>query len=182
MAGVMVARNVELKARDPDPASSERVCAEIGAVDRGVLSQRDTYFATPSGYLKLREDGTGGAELIAYERPTDAGARESRYRRLPVPAELRELLAAALGQTVVVEKRRRLFLWRGVRIHLDRVAGLGCFVELEAVAGPGSDLAAERDAVAGLRSRLGIRDADLVAGSYVDLLGRPRLQESVVGP
>ena len=38
------------------------------------------------------------------------------------------------ARVVVVDKRRRLLLWEGVRIHLDRVEGLGAFVELEGVA------------------------------------------------
>ena len=49
-------RNVELKALDPDPARSLAVCRELGAEDRGVLRQRDTYFRARSGRLKLREE------------------------------------------------------------------------------------------------------------------------------
>src|SRR3954466_3308490 len=126
-------RNVELKARDPDPERSLERCVALGAEDRGELRQRDTYFAARRGRLKLREQEPGAAELIAYERADAAEARESRYRIAPVrePEALREALDAALGTVVVVDKRRRLFLWDGVRIHLDRVAGLGAFVELE---------------------------------------------------
>ena len=56
-----------------------------------------------------------------------------------------------LGVDVVVEKRRHLLLWETVRIHLDEVTGLGSFVELEAVAGPDSDLSRERAQVGHLR-------------------------------
>src|ERR671929_219922 len=120
-------RNVELKARDPDPARSLERCVALGAEDRGELRQRDTYFAARRGRLKLREQEPGGAELIAYERADAAHARESRYRIAPVaePEALRDALDAALGTVVVVDKRRRLFLWEGVRIHLDSVDGLG---------------------------------------------------------
>ena len=34
----------------------------------------------------------------------------------------------------MVEKTRRLFIWRHTRIHLDEVKGLGVFLELETVA------------------------------------------------
>src|SRR5919107_4148511 len=165
-------RNVELKARDPDPARSLERCVALGAEDRGELRQRDTYFAAPRGRLKLREQEPGGAELIAYERPDRPDARESRYRLAPVAdgAVLREALGAALGTTVVVAKRRRLLVWEGVRIHLDDVEGLGAFVELEGVAEPGSDLTAEAGRVARLRAELGIADEDLVATGYADLL------------
>src|SRR3954468_15585580 len=100
-------RNVELKARDPEPERSLERARALGAEDRGELHQRDTYFATPRGRLKLREEEPGGAELIAYERADAAQARESRYRIAPVQdgSALREALDAALGTTVVVDKR-----------------------------------------------------------------------------
>jgi hypothetical protein len=43
---------------------------------------------------------------------------------------------------------------------------LGTFLELEAVAEPGSDLTAEHEKVERLRAGLGIEDANLVATSY----------------
>jgi homotetrameric cytidine deaminase len=182
-------RNVELKARDRDPARSLERALALGAEDHGELRQRDTYFATSRGRLKLREQEPGGAELIAYERDDAAEARESRYRLAPVAdgAALREALDEALGRTVVVAKRRRLLLWEGVRIHLDEVEGLGSFVELESVAEPGSDLGAEGERVATLRAELGIADRDLVATGYADLLaaagdaGAEELLEAAAG-
>src|SRR3954454_14650611 len=109
-------RNVELKARDPHPDRSLERARALGAEDRGELRQRDTYFAAPRGRLKPREQEPGGAELIAYERADAAQARESRYRIAPVtdPDALREALDAALGTTVVVDKRRHLLLYDGV--------------------------------------------------------------------
>ena len=169
-------RNVELKALDPDPVRSLATCRELGAEDRGVLRQRDTYFRTRSGRLKLREEEPGGATLIQYDRPDEASARESRYRlaRVDDPGELRASLDAALGTLVVVEKERHLLLWEGVRIHLDTVAGLGSFVELEGVAPPDSDLSAEREKVARLQQALGI--AEVLTDSYSDrLLGADAL-------
>ncbi len=169
-------RNVELKALDPDPVRSLAACRELGAEDRGVLRQRDTYFRTRSGRLKLREEEPGGATLIQYDRPDEASARESRYRltRVDDPRELRASLDAALGTVVVVEKERRLLLWEGVRIHLDTVAGLGAFVELEGVAPPDSDLSAEREKVARLQQALGI--TEVLTDSYADrLLGADAL-------
>ena len=57
-----------------------------------------------------------------------------------------------------------------MRIHLDEVRGLGSFLELEAVAEPGSDLTRERAQVARLRELLEISDDALVEGSYADAL------------
>jgi homotetrameric cytidine deaminase len=165
-------RNVELKARDRDPARSLERALALGAEDHGWLHQRDTYFVARDGRLKLREQEPGGAHLIAYERADEAEERVSRYRLIPVedPETAREGLAAVLGTRVVVDKRRRLLLWQDVRIHLDHVEGLGDFVELEAVADEMSDLSREERLVARLREELDITDDTLVPVGYADLL------------
>ena len=158
-------RNLEIKARDPDPARSLERALALGADDRGEITQRDTYFAPAAGRLKLREQSPGDAELIQYRRPDAAGPRASDYRLVPVvdADALREALDAALGTLVVVEKRRRLLLFEGVRIHVDEVEGLGSFLELEATD-------ASPSKVDRLRAELDIPDDRLIAGSYSDLL------------
>jgi homotetrameric cytidine deaminase len=163
-------RNVEIKARDADPGRTLERALALGAADEGVLTQRDTYFGGARGRLKLREQEPGGAQLIAYARPDSAQARTSAYRLADVsdPAAVREALDAALGTRVVVDKRRHLLLWEGVRIHLDEVEGLGAFVELEGVAPPESDLTREHERVAHLRDELGIDDP--IPVSYSDMI------------
>lgn len=84
--------------------------------------------------------------------------------------ELTAALGDNLGVKVVVEKERRLFLWQGVRIHLDLVKALGSFIELEAVAPTGSDLSREQQKVEALRGEFALADVDLVASSYSDLI------------
>ena len=162
--------NFELKARDPDPPATLARCLALeGIEDRGELRQRDTYFASPHGRLKLREHDDGPAELIAYRR-TDG---ESRYTRAPVsdPDQLREALDAAVGTTVVVSKVRRLFIWENVRIHLDAVEHLGTFLELEALVGPGLNSPDQaREKLARLSHELRIADEQLLSVSYSDLL------------
>ena len=166
-------RNVELKATDPDPERSLAVCRDLGAEDRGILVQRDTYFRVPR---RPPEAARGDARrrradpvppLRPRPRPARAatGSRPSRT----APA-LREALDAALGTLVVVDKERRLLLWEGVRIHLDTVQGLGSFLELEGVAPADSDLSAEHDRVAQLSEALGLDESRILADSYSDRL------------
>ncbi|MCW3002273.1 MAG: cdd [Conexibacter sp.] len=171
-------RNVELKARDPEPQHTLEAALALGAQDHGVLHQRDTYFAAREGRLKLREEraddgaATPRAQLIAYARPDQATARTSAYHLVdvPDPAALTAALDASLGIVVVVQKARRLLLHDGVRIHLDTVEGLGTWVELEAVAPPESDLSAEHAKVARLRDALHMADDLVVARGYAALL------------
>jgi adenylate cyclase class 2 len=168
--------NIELKAADPDPAASERACRALGAVDGGLLVQRDTYFAVERGLLKLREDTQAGtSELIFYLRAHEDGARASSYWRAPAgdPGAWRALLGAAHGVRGVVPMRRRLFLHRNVRIHLDDVEGLGTFVELESVlAVPGEESADEARALAEVFAALGFADRETIAGGYLELSQR----------
>jgi adenylate cyclase, class 2 len=166
-------RNIELKVRDRDPSGSLATCGALAAEDRGVLVQRDTYFTVARGRLKLREEDGSVPRLISYERPDLSTERESRYRIVEVVdvEGLKAALEGALGIGVVVAKRRRLFLWEGnVRIHLDAVDDLGDFIEFEAVADAGSDLARERDQALRLRELFGIDAADVIGGSYCDLM------------
>jgi homotetrameric cytidine deaminase len=165
-------RNLELRARDPDPVASLAAARALGARDEGVLRQRDTYFAAPRGRLKLREQDPGGAQLIADERADVVAERESRYRLadVPDPEALRAALDAALGITVVVRKRRHLLLSGNVRIHLDDVDGLGAFVELEAVVPDGGATADEAARVRTLRDALGLGDDRLEPRGYAALL------------
>jgi adenylate cyclase class IV len=121
-----------------------------------------------------REDGDvgpAGAVLIAYARPDAAGLRLSDYLLSPVaaPATLRAVLAHALGERVVVEKRRVFYRYGQTRIHFDQVATLGAFVELETVLDEDTEAAAivEHRVVIDL---LGLDRFPVVAASYSDLL------------
>jgi adenylate cyclase class 2 len=158
-----------LKAVDPAPASSAATCLRLGANDHGVIRQRDTYFASPRGRLKLREQESG-AELIHYERADDREPRPSDYRLCSVPdvSALRDALEAALGIVAVVEKQRHLFTWRNVRIHLDEVEGLGAFIELEALVPPGAEATVEHNLIGELREAFSIDADQLISSSYCD--------------
>jgi adenylate cyclase class 2 len=165
-------RNIELKATDSSPERSIQTCRSLGAEPQGTIWQRDSYFDVPFGGLKLRQEDPGAAHLIQFERADEPQQRESRYRLIEV-AEAQtalEALTSALGLTVVVTKRRRLFLWQGVRIHLDDVEHLGTFIELEAVAPPDSDLLHEHELVSELRAAFAITDERLVAIGYAQQL------------
>jgi predicted adenylyl cyclase CyaB len=109
--------------------------------------------------------------LVSYQRPDSCSRRESRYRIVEVPQvdELRAALSETLGVKIVIAKRRRLFFWQSVRIHLDEVEGLGSFIEFEAIAAPDSDFSLENECVEHLRGQFALEDADLIGASYADL-------------
>src|SRR5262245_41861423 len=169
-----MARNVEVKIRVDDLGAIRSRALALGAEDRGVLHQVDTYFGTPGERgtrLKLREHRPGRSELIAYRRPDIAGLRTSDFHLVPVadPEALRTALGHALGVAYQVAKARHLLSLGRTRVHLDRVEGLGDFLELEVVLADGDDvIAGEREAEK-ILAQLALGDRPRIAGSYADL-------------
>lgn len=164
--------NVEVKARVRDRAALLARIAALGARLEWTRTMRDTFFRVGRGWLKLREADGVPAELIAYERSSDAnGPRGSSWEAAPV-ADARALertLARVLPRDKVVAKERTLYLHGATRIHVDRVDGLGDFVELETVVRDQPLDLAQRECAA-LMDALGIDAAELVGVPYRDLL------------
>jgi adenylate cyclase class IV len=126
-----------------------------------------------TGRLKLRMFSRNQGELIYYRRASQSAPKESFYLRAPTtaPEALRESLTLAYGRTGHVEKHRTLFLVGRTRVHLDRVSGLGHFVELEVVLGEHEASEAGVREANELLARLGVERSQLIEGGYLDLLG-----------
>lgn len=172
--GVQARANIEIKARCADPDAARQISRRLATESLGVDHQIDTYFVTRSGRLKLRESSLSGGQLIPYLRPDQAGPKRSDYQVIPVPlpAQLKTLLTELLGVHRVVEKQREIFLVDNVRVHLDRVSGLGDFLELEAVFDASAEAELrERAKVDQLMHVLGVAPDDLLETSYEGLLG-----------
>ena len=121
--------------------------------------------------MKLRQINGREAQLIWYMRPADPQPKASDYYISPVPQPetLIALLRGAIGIVNVVRKRREIYLWHNVRIHLDSVEGLGQFLEFEAVLSPEINDDAGRRQLDQLAAQFNIRPEDLLAGSYTDM-------------
>ena len=166
-----MARNIEIKARI---ASVEAVLARAASIADGapvVIDQDDTFFAVAHGRLKLRRFADGSAELIQYHRDDRADAKASDYVRVPVADAdaLAEALTRACGTRGRVRKRRLLLMAGQTRIHLDRVDGLGDFLELEVVLRDGQSDADGTAIAERLMAALAIAPEDRLAGAYLDL-------------
>jgi adenylate cyclase class 2 len=163
-------QNLELKARISSISMAIRVVRRLNAQRKGILRQRDIYYNVSRGRLKLRIINNRSAELIFYNRPNRKGSRYSDYFVLPVnDAKLTNALCtAAFGRRVVVEKRRRLFLYKNSRIHLDDVHGLGPFIEFEVLVKDGKRQAQKLLEI--LSAEFNIKQSEIVAVSYSDLI------------
>jgi adenylate cyclase, class 2 len=167
-------RNIELKAWVADMDAARRIAEGIAEKRLGIQHQVDTYFHSGQGRLKLRQMDRAAAQLIWYAREDRPDSKASDYLVVPVsnPETLKKALAAAWGIWTVVEKRREVFLWRNVRIHLDQVEGLGHFLEFEAVLGAKENDRAGHDYLGKLVELFHVGPDQLVAESYSDLLTR----------
>ncbi|HEY3288272.1 MAG TPA: class IV adenylate cyclase [Gemmatimonadaceae bacterium] len=167
-------RNVEIKARI---ASVDALTARAAAIaDTGPVEirQDDTFFPCDTGRLKLRQFADGTGELIFYQRADQGGPKESFYliSRTDNAEALREVLLCAYGARGRVVKHRTLYLAGKTRIHLDRVATLGDFLELEVVLDDDESLEAGVRTAHEIMAQLGVTSAQLIEGAYLDLLAR----------
>ena len=160
--------NIEVKAHAADWERQLALAASFGAKAE-TLTQEDTFFTCPNGWLKLRESGT--ATLIFYRRPSSKLPKASEYNIVDVsqPAGLKDVLAQAYGREKTVRKRRLLFLYDETRLHFDEVEGLGRFIEIEVVLKPGQTRADGQRLAQVWMERLKIPKSSLLAGAYADL-------------
>lgn len=169
-----MARNIEIKAHIE---SVEALASKVAAVaNEGPIEivQDDTFFRCESGRLKLRAFSSDEGELIFYRRANQHGPKESFYLRSPTsaPETLRESLSLAYGQVGRVRKHRTLFLVGRTRVHLDRVEGLGHFLELEVVLADGQPSEIGVREAHELMEKLGVTPSQLIEGAYVDLIAQ----------
>ena len=164
--------NVEFKAHCNQPNKIKEILKRENAEYRGRDHQIDIYFNVQNGRLKLRK-GNIENSLIAYERQDYAGAKQSNVHLFNTApgTNLEEILATALGVKVEVDKQRDIYFIGNVKFHVDKVEGLGSFIEVEAIDAEGT-IGKEKlqEQCDKYKSILGVRDEDMISHSYSDLL------------
>lgn len=108
-----------------------------------------------------------------YKRRNSLGAKQSDvllYRHHP-DKSLKEILAKLFGIKVVVDKTRRIYFIDNVKFHFDTVAGLGTFIEVEAIDETGAiGLETLKKQCIRYFEYLGLVESDYVSNSYCDML------------
>ncbi len=165
-------RNIEIKARAENLGALEERVKALGGTGPAMIRQEDTFFRSRRGRLKLRKLSDTEGELIYYERPDTALPVESGYALVSTtrPDALLDVLTRSVGAIGVVRKQRALYLIGQTRVHLDRVEGLGDFVELEVVLRPDQDAGEGVRIARELMEKLAIAGESLVEKAYIDLL------------
>jgi adenylate cyclase class 2 len=177
---------VELKVRADHDRVRERLAA-VGATDAGRVRQVDTYydaphrdFASTDEALRLRRgtdlpaDGDGETTTkLTYKGPLVEAESKTRREHETVVADgaAAEGVLSGLGfePAATVEKDRRFHEVEGYTVTLDRVDGLGEFVEVETETDAESVTAAREGAEA-VMEELGLDPGAQVRTSYLGLL------------
>jgi len=148
--------------------------AQLGAEFLQEQLQTDYYFDDAKAALietdrclRLRQQFTDDQEklLLTYK---GAKEKDNFKKRKELEIEVKDLdstgkLLSALGygQTLVVEKKRRIWQLGGCRVCLDELPLLGSFVEIE---GP------EGQKIADVQRSLGLADSTHITESYASLM------------
>lgn len=175
-------KNVEYKAELRDPDLARAIAREIGARFIARLQQTDTYFNVAAGRLKKREAvviDRGVAEpepveFILYDRPDQIGPRVSDYAVMTEPEMRARFGQQPLPVWLTVSKLRELWMWRSVRIHIDKVDHLGPFLEIESLVREPADEQHAALLADQLRATFAPALGEPVACSYSDLLAQHR--------
>jgi len=163
--------NIEIKARCANPVIIRELLRSRNAEFRGTDHQTDTYYSVPDGRLKLRE-GNIENNLIFYNREDESGPKKSDCI-LYTPGDstaLKKILEKSLGIRTVVRKTREIWYLDNIKIHIDQLDKLGNFIEIEAKQEGKLTEADLYSQCHKLLSEFGIKEEELVSGSYSDMV------------
>jgi adenylate cyclase class 2 len=165
---------IEIKAPCKDLARLESDLLKRGARDFGTLVQADVYYAHPSRdfgrtdeALRLRTEND--LTVITYKGPkldADSKTREEFEVSVANPRTMGDILERLGFRPVMrVSKHRKVYGIRGVSVCLDRVDGLGDFVEFEY---QGEDLEKGKAVIKQLMMDVGVEGNE--RRSYLELI------------
>ena len=167
------------------PEQLEAAREKLGFAPRVCLREVDSYYNAPDRdfrrtdeALRLRSctqlpDGPSET-LLTYKGPKldQVSSARKEYETSVGDGAVARQLVEALGYTRVLEvdKTRREYTREGVTLCLDEVAGLGRFLELEALVPDGGGREAAETQLLALLAALGVGRERLTRESYLELL------------
>ena len=125
--------NFEIKVKISGMSDMEQTLKKVGAVYQRDMHHTDYYFKMGDFKEKIREIDENEVQSISYKRIEIMGRKESKYDIKNITQEEKRTLLNQKKVLCVVDKVRKLWISKNTRIHLDKVLGLGCFLELETV-------------------------------------------------
>lgn len=160
--------NLELKVKLESFKKVNKLLKEINAEFVKTLDQKDIYYKIRGGLLKLRIEN-GEQSIIKYLRDEKGKDRFSNYDYLKFNyGNAEKFLKDIFKVEAVVQKKRLLYMFDNTRVHLDKVKGLGYFLELETLVLNGKNDAKKRFAF--IKKVLELDGMKEIKKSYRDLI------------
>lgn len=166
--------SLEFKAELRDLTLARAICRTLGATHAATLDQTDICYNIPDARLIKRICPDEPTEYILYTRRDGVGLRRCEFSIFSEERAKIRFGSHPLPMRVVVRRSREIHLLGTIRIHLDRVDMLGCFVELQAMITSYCDITSCRAAIEAARTALSPVLGEPVALSYADLLAVAR--------
>ncbi|HMQ69560.1 MAG TPA: class IV adenylate cyclase [Ignavibacteria bacterium] len=162
-------KNLEIKTGLENASQINSIRKSLTNYTRSVEKQTDIYYKVEKGRLKLRIIDDKEGNLILYDRAEKKGKRISHYTisRTKDFRELDYILTRQFGVLIKVFKKREIYILKNVRVHLDKVSGLGNFLEIEIIYG---DLLKAKKQMSHLTDLLNLDETKFIKNSYSDLL------------
>ncbi len=161
---------VEIKVRIEIEEIKEKL-SKLGAKLINEEHQVDTYFHHPCRDFKkndeaLRVRKVAGEHFLTYKgKKLDSQTKTRKEIEIKVDKRVFNLLQSlAFSPAIKVEKQRSFYEWSNLRIFLDKVEGLGEFLEIE------GDSWEDRERIFQLLDKLGIQRNKLIRKSYLELI------------
>jgi adenylate cyclase class 2 len=161
--------NFEIKIKIENLNDILGLIEKTDAVRKNDMHQTDYYLKTGTHKNKIREIEGGDIQIISYERLEKAGRKESKYNINIITKKDKDKILSENKVLCTVDKIRMLWIYKHTRIHVDKVVGLGSFLELETVI---KDISST-EGLAEFKEVLEILQIDpqkAIVGSYSDLL------------
>lgn len=165
-------KNFEIKVKLSDPNKTRKLlqllCKGMSPI-RQKQAQEDIYYKVNKGRLKLRIINGKTGNLIHYFRSNESRKRVSHYTiaETNTPAELNSVLSSLHGILIKVKKVREITIINNVRIHIDKVIGLGNYLEIEIIF---NSIKEARKRMDDLIDALELDGKKFITVSYSDLL------------
>ncbi len=165
---------IEIKAYCDDQMSVIRSLEGMGAEKIGSHTETDVYFNHPSRDFKVTDEALRirrmcGKNILTYKGAKIGTASKTRIEEEAEVSDFdvmkRILFHLGFIETGMVLKERMVYRAHGIEICIDKVNGLGCFVELEK---KGVDIKSVEEELFILAERLNLSKFE--RRSYLELL------------
>lgn len=162
-------KNLEIKIKLEKASHINSIRNSLNMYSRSVEKQIDIYYKVKKGRLKLRIINDKEGSLILYNRAETKGKRISHYiiSKTKDFLELDFILSRQFEILVRVIKKREIFISENIRVHLDKVSGLGNFLEIEIIYGK---LINAKKQMKELITLLNLDEKKFIKNSYSDML------------